>query len=108
MEETEREARLSRQLKRAFEDKKVREHLRKGNVDYGTLKETLRRHIAEEDKRESRLLGFSRSIDKFNKYLVPVDTALDATSIFAGVGTGLKAIETALLKLPLYSVYSVI
>jgi len=96
------------QIKTALGEKEVRnaleEYMQRGG-DYDKFVEGLMYDIEIENYKHRRLRGTATALDTTNKALVPVDVTLDAFGIFAGVGTGAKAILTA-GKMPAYLAYN--
>ena len=98
---------IDSQIKEALGEREVRnaleDYIGRGG-DYSRFIDGLRYEIGIENYKHRRLRGTATALDTTNRALVPVDTTLDAFSLFAGVGTGAKAILTA-GKLPVYLAY---
>lgn len=98
---------IERQMKTALGEKEVRNALEEYTERGGGYEEFLsglKYEIEVENYKHRRLRGTAAALDTTNKALVPVDATLDAFGIFAGVGTGAKAILTA-GKIPGYLAY---
>lgn len=103
-EEIPKKTDIDKQIDKALKNKEIRKAYEEYRGNPKDFIEGLKYDIMQENYKNRRLKYAAEILDTANKVTVPVDSAIDASSILLGIGTAVKGIET-LAKIPIYTAY---